>query len=104
MIPRQGTVPHEIRKRILRSATPEEAARHAVIREQIEEELPELAQWARDAAARHRERIAVGTVFGAEESGVVAAIDEYAAKHSLANRSAVVREALAKLLGVEVRR
>ena len=97
-------MPHEIRNRILRPATPEEAARHAQIRDEIEKELPELAQWARDAAARHRERVAVGTVFGADESAVVAAIDEYAAKHALGNRSAVVREALAKLLAIDVRR
>ncbi len=97
-------MPREIRKRIVRPATPEEAARHKQIREQIEHELPELAQWARDAAARHRERVAIGTVFGADESAVVAAIDEYAAKHALANRSAVVREALARLLGVEIQK
>lgn len=88
----------------MRPATPEEAARHAQIRDEIEKELPELAQWARDAAARHRERVAVGTVFGADESAVVAAIDEYAEKHALGNRSAVVREALAKLLAIDVRR
>jgi hypothetical protein len=97
-------MPHEIRNRILRSATPDEAARHADIRERIEQELPELTQWAREAAARHRERIAVGTVFGIEESKVIAAIDEYAAKHSLPGRSAVVREALARLLGIEIER
>jgi hypothetical protein len=56
------------------------------------------------AAARHRERVAVRTVFAAEESGILAAIDEYAAKHSLAGRGAVVREALAQLLGVEIQR
>jgi len=96
-------MPHEIRNRIVRSATPEEAARHQQIREQVERELPELAKWAREAAARHRDKVAVGTVFGAEEQQVVAAIDEYAARHSLDGRAAVVREALARLLGIEVR-
>jgi len=96
-------MPHEIRNRIIRPATPEEAARHEQIRQETEQERPELVQWARDAAARHQERVAVGTVFGAEESKVIAAIDDYATKHSLGNRSAVVREALAQLLGIEVR-
>jgi hypothetical protein len=44
----------------------------------------------------------VGTVFPAEEAHVVPAIDEYAAKHSLPGRGAVVREALARLLGIEM--
>lgn len=95
-------MPHEIRNRIVRRATPEEAARHKEIREKIELELPELSQWAREAAARHRDRIAVGTVFESAESNVIAAIDKYAAEHSLAGRGAVVREALARLLGIEM--
>lgn len=95
---------HEIRTRIERPATPEEKARHQQIREEIEAELPDLKQWARAAAAEHKERIAVGTVFEADEAPVVKAIDEYAAKHSLQNRSAVVREALAQLLAIEVSR
>lgn len=95
---------HEIRTRIERPATEEEKARHKQIRAEIEEELPELKQWARAAAAEHKERIAVGTVFEADEAPVVKAIDEYAAKHSLQNRSAVVREALAQLLAIEVAR
>ena len=95
-------MPHEIRKRILRPATPEEAARHKQIRGEIEQELPELTQWARAAAARHKERVAVGTVFGANEANVLSAIDDYAAKHSLEGRGAVVREALARLLGIEI--
>ena len=41
---------HEVRQRIERPATPEEKERHAQIREQIEEELPELKRWAREAA------------------------------------------------------
>jgi hypothetical protein len=95
---------NEIPKRIVRPATPEEKERHQEIREQIGRELPELKQWAREAAARHKERVAVGTVLTAEEANVVAAMDEYAAKHSLRNRSAVVREALAHLLGIEIAR
>ena len=95
---------HEIRQRIQRPATQEEVARHQQIRQEIEEELPDLKQWAVEAAADHKERIAVGTVFDADEALVVKAIDEYAAKHSLQNRSAVVREALAQLLAIEVSR
>src|SRR5437016_3087044 len=93
---------HEIRKRILREATPEEKERHRAIREGIEHELPELKQWARNAAAQHPERIAVGTVFKAEEARVLEAIDAYAAQHALPGRSAVVREALAHLLGIQI--
>ena len=97
-------MPHEIRNRILRPATPEEAARHAGIRDKVEQELPELAQWAREAALRHPERVVVGTVFDAKESKVLAAIDDYAATHALESRGAVVREALARLLGVEIQK
>ena len=95
---------HDIRHRIKRPATPEEKARHQQIRQEIEEELPELKQWAQVVAAEHKDRVAVGTVFDANEALVVKAIDEYAAKHSLQNRSAVVREALAQLLAIEVAR
>jgi hypothetical protein len=94
----------EIRKRIVRVATAEEKARHQHIREQIEQELPELTQWARDAAQRHKDKVPVGTVLSAEEGHVVKAIDDYAVKHALDSRSAVVREALANLLGVELAR
>ena len=94
----------EVPKRILREATPEEKERHCVVRQQVEQELPELERWARVAAARRQERVAVGTVLSGEEADVVGAIDDYAAKHSLAGRSAVVREALSKLLGVELAR
>jgi hypothetical protein len=48
--------------------------------------------------------VAVGTVFTSEEAGVLEAIDSYAAKHSLPGRGAVVREALAHLLGIEMPR
>ena len=93
---------NEIRNRIIRDATSEEKHRHAVIRAEIEQELPALKEWARAAAARHTDRIAVGTVFTTEETSVVQAIDNYAAEHCLAGRSAVVREALSRLLGLEI--
>lgn len=93
---------NEIRNRIIRDATPEEKERHRVIRDEIEQELPTLKEWARQAATRHPDRIAVGTVFTAKETDVIQAIDDYAASHSLANRGAVVREALARLLGLEI--
>ena len=95
---------HEVRQRIRRPATPDEKARHERIRQEVAAELPELQQWARDAAARHSERTAVGTVFTAEEAQVVKAIDDYATAHSLQNRGAVVREALGHLLGIDVAR
>src|SRR5438552_13390618 len=95
---------HEIRQRIRREATPEEKERHRILREQIAQELPDLKKWATEAAARQRDQVAVGTVLKAEEIGVLEAIDSYAAKHSLTGRSAVVREALAQLLGVELAR
>lgn len=95
---------HEIRKRIVRDATAEEKERHRTIRQQIQEELPELKQWARDSAAHHQERVVVGTVFTDQEAAVLEAIDDYAAKHALPSRGAVVREALAHLLGIEMAR
>jgi len=95
---------HEIRNRIVRFASADEKSRHAAIREQIAQELPELKEWARKAAERHREHIAVGTVLTSEEAEVLNAIDEYAAKHSLSGRGAVVREALARLLGIQIAR
>ena len=91
---------HEIRKRIVREATPEEKERHRVIREQVEHDRQELNQWARAAATRHQDRVAIGTVLTGEEAKVLEAMDNYAAKHSLSSRSAVVREALAQLLGI----
>jgi hypothetical protein len=94
----------EIRRRIVREATPEEKERQRTIREQIERELPEFEESARAAAVRHRERVPVGTVFSSEEAPVLEAIDDYAAKHSLPRRGAVVRDALAQLLGVEIER
>ncbi len=47
---------HEIRKRILREATPEEKERHQKIPDEIKQELPELKQWARAVVARHAEQ------------------------------------------------
>ncbi len=95
---------HEVHQRIVRPATPEEKERHRQVRENIEEELPELKQWAREAAVRHVGQTPVGTVFGEEETHVVQAIDHYVASHALANRSAVVREALAQLLRIDIER
>lgn len=93
---------HQIGKRIERPATPEEKARHDQIRREIAEELTELKAWARAAAARHPERVPVGTVFTAADAQVITAIDDYAARRGLNDRSAVVREALAQLLGIEI--
>ena len=94
----------EARRRILREATPEEKERHRVIREEIQQELPDLKQWARETAVRHQERVAVGTVFTDRETAVLEAIDHYAMQHSLPSRGAVVREALAHLLGMDITR
>jgi hypothetical protein len=104
MITRRPIMSSEIRQRIVREATPEEKERHRALRENIERELPELEEWARAAAARNRELVAVGTVFSCAETPVVEAIDHYAAEHSLAGCGAVVREALARLLGLEISR
>ena len=95
---------HHIRKRIIRSATEDENERHSLIREQAEQDLPELKEWARGVASRHRERVTVGTVLGAQEAPILEAIDDYAARHSLSGRAAVVREALSRLLGIEIQR
>jgi hypothetical protein len=95
---------HEIRNRILREATPEEKERHRTSREGIDQELTELKRWAREAARRHPERVAVGTVLVGPEATILEAIDDYAEKHALAGRGAVVREALAHLLGVDIPR
>lgn len=75
-----------------------------VIREQVKQELPELETWARAAAARHQDRVPIGTILSGHEAKIVEAIDDYAAKHALAGRGAVVREALSRLLGVELAR
>ena len=44
----------------------------------------------------------VEAVFQEKEQDVLTAIDQYATKHGLPNRGAVVRQALAKLLGIEL--
>lgn len=92
----------EIRNRIVRPATASEKQRHEEIRRAVEAELPELKQWARSVAARNKGEVVVGTVFDAQELDVIQAIDDYAASHALGNRSAVVREALARLLGIPI--
>jgi hypothetical protein len=96
---------HEIGTRNFREATPEEQQRHSAIREKIQEELPELKRWAKETAVRHRERLAVGTVFTDQEAAVLEAIDNSAAKHSLlpsrtgaAARGGRVAEAIRALL------
>jgi len=95
---------HEIRNRMIRAATPEERDRHDAIRKEVDQDLPELTRWAHQVAAEHADRVAVGTVFTAEETPVIQAIDRYALDHSLGSRSAVVREALASLLGIQISR
>ncbi len=94
----------ETRERILRPATAEEKERHELIRRQVHQELPELLVWAREAAARHKTQVPVGTLLKAEEAHVLEAMDSYAALHSLHGRRAVVREALANLLGIDIAR
>ena len=100
----ERAITHKVHDRIVRPATPEEKERHRQIRQEIEEELPELKQWAREAAVRHAGQTPVGTVFGEDEAHVVEAVDQYAESHALANRSAVVREALAQLLRIDIER
>lgn len=95
---------HEIRHRIVRDATAEEKQRHGAARQQVHDELSNLRQWARQSAAQHQERVVVGTVFSADETAIVAAIDQYAAAHDFANRGEVVREALSRLLEIPIAR
>ncbi len=85
-------------RRIVREATPAEHKSHEAIRAAIDAERPEIVAWARDAAGQ----MAVGTVFTADEIPVLEAIDAYAATHNLSSRSAVVREALSRLLDMQV--
>lgn len=89
-------------RRIEHRATEEERTRHAKIRQLVEAERPELAAWARAVAGHGAERVAVGTVFAADEQPVLDAIDAYAAGHALPGRAAVVREALSRLLGLDI--
>ena len=93
---------HALGKRIVREATPEERERHAGNRAAIEAERPEIAAWAREEHARAGGRVPVGTVFTTDETRVLEAIDAYAASHNLPSRSAVVRQALSKLLDIRV--
>jgi hypothetical protein len=87
--------------RIIREATPAERERHAAVRAAVETERQEIAAWARQAAARSGE-VAVGAVFSPAETPVLDAIDAYAASHNLPGRSAVVREALSRLLDLQL--
>lgn len=89
-------------QRIVRAATAEELQRHAQVRRGIEEELSEIKERARQVAAQCHSRVAVGTLFAAHEKPVVDAIDAYAASHSLPSRSAVIREALGRLLNMSI--
>jgi hypothetical protein len=95
---------HEVGKRIIRPATQDEKERHDLIRRQIAEEIPELKEWARRVAAQHQERVRIGTVLTSEEAPILEAMDDYALKHALSSRSAVIREALARLLDIEIAR
>lgn len=95
---------HEVGNRIIRPATQDEKERHDLIRRQIAAETPELKEWARRAAAQHQERVRIGTVLTSAEATILEAMDDYALKHALSSRSAVIREALAKLLDIEIAR
>jgi len=98
-------MPHDERaagRRISHHASAEEQARHAAIRLLVADDLPELTAWARHVAGTGSGRIAVGTVFAADEREVLDTIDAYASGHALPGRAAVVREALARLLGLDI--
>ena len=94
----------EMGRRIVRPASAEELQRHDQVRQGIEQELSEIQERARHVAAQCRSRVAVGTVFSADEKPVVEAIDAYATSHSLPSRSAVIREALGRLLNMSIAR
>jgi hypothetical protein len=85
-------------KRIMRAATPAERESHAALRAAVEAEREEIVAWAREAGGQ----VAVGTLFTTDEIPVLEAIDAYAASHNLPGRSAVVREALSRLLDIQV--
>ena len=93
---------HAPGKRIFREATPAERERHAAVRAAVETERSEIIAWAREEFARVGGDLAVGTMLTPEEIPILAAIDAYAASHNLPNRSAVVREALARLLDIQL--
>jgi hypothetical protein len=93
---------HDVGRRIIREAMPAERERHTLIRAAVEDERPEIIAWARRETAHAEGDVAVGLVLGPEESPVLDAIDAYAASHNLPGRSAVVREALARLLDIRL--
>ena len=93
---------HAPGKRIFRNATPAERERHAAVRAAIEAERAEIVAWAREESARVGAEVAVGTMFTPDEIPILDAIDAYAASHNLPNRSAVVREALSRLLDIQL--
>ena len=93
---------HAPGKRILREATPAERERHATVRAAIETERPGIIAWAREESAQVGGQTAVGTMLTPEEIPILDAIDAYAASHNLPSRSAVVREALSRLLDVHL--
>ncbi len=101
---RRQNMASQVRKCIVRPATAEEKGRHELIRQEIKEELPQISQWSRVTAGKHRDRVAVETVLSAEEGNVLEAMNNYAVDHSLPDRSAMVREALANLLGIDIAR
>ena len=93
----------KIRNVINRPATAEEKERHRGIRAQVATELPRIQAKGREILAENAEaRRHLDTVFNSEEEYVFDAIDQFAASNSLANRGAVVRMALSKLLGIEI--
>ena len=102
MMKRVDSPARDMGQRIVRPATAEEVRRHTQVRRGIEEELSEIKEWARQAAGQVQSRVPVGTVFSANEKPVVDSIDAYAASHSLPSRSAVIREALARLLNMSI--
>jgi hypothetical protein len=70
--------------------TPEQRAEYRRMVAEEERDLPRRIQYRVEA------------VFQEKEQDVLTAIDQYATNHGLPNRSAVVRLALAKLLGIEL--
>ncbi len=93
----------KLRKVINRPATAEEKTRHRSIRAQVAAELPRIQAKGRQILAETAgERRHLDTVFISGEEYVFDAIDQFAASNSLANRGAVVRMALSKLLGIEI--
>ena len=93
----------KLRNVINRPATADEKDRHRQIRAQVATELPRIQAKGRQILAETaEERRHLDTAFNSGEEYVFDAIDQFAASNSLANRGAVVRLALAKLLGIEI--